>query len=153
MLELLNRSLGMSAPPFPPFTCIFHCPVSLANPNPSFAPLFPPAYSSLSSASTQSAETQNEAPTAWLQAVRRMAWVRPKPKPADKLESVKWEDEKPSGYPWKNLKALTREKKVWLEHVTAPVYANHLVLQHVCHCPQLPISGLCCWSVPLRCPW
>lgn len=56
-----------------------------------------------------------------MQAVRRMAWVRPKPEPADKLESVQWEDEKPSGYPWKNLKALTREKKVRLEIVTVQV--------------------------------
>ena len=50
--------------------------------------------------------------------VRRLAWVRPKPKPAGKLESVKWEDEKQTGYPWKNLKALTREKKVWLKHMS-----------------------------------
>lgn len=47
-----------------------------------------------------------------MQAVRLMSWVRPKPKPASKLESVKWEEEKPTGPPWKNLKALTREKKV-----------------------------------------
>lgn len=45
-----------------------------------------------------------------------MAWVRPKPKPADKLESVQWEDEKQTAPPWKNLKAFTREKKVWLQH-------------------------------------
>ena len=61
---------------------------------------------------------KHQQPQDWLQAVRRMAWVRPKPKPVDKLESVKWEDEKQTGPPWKNLKALTREKKVWLKYMS-----------------------------------
>ena len=47
-----------------------------------------------------------------------MAWVRPEPKPADKLESVKWEEDKRSGPPWKQLKALTREKKVQLQDLS-----------------------------------
>ncbi|KAL3136380.1 hypothetical protein ABBQ38_005637 [Trebouxia sp. C0009 RCD-2024] len=57
--------------------------------------------------------TRHRTPQKLKHAVRRMSWVRPKPKPASKLESVKWEEEKPTGPPWKDLKALTREKKGW----------------------------------------
>ena len=62
---------------------------------------------------------QQQQPQEWLQAVRRMPWVRPQSKPVDKLESVKWQDEKQTGPPWRDLKAFTRDRKVWLKHMSS----------------------------------
>ncbi len=56
------------------------------------------------------------------QVVSMMSWVRPRPTPAQKLESVKWDEEEQTGPPWKHMKALSvHEKKVRSRH-------SHLML-------------------------